>query len=165
MKNIQQLRLRKKQSKMKRCGVVAVEFAFVAPVLLAIVLGLIELTRAYDAQYLLQSAAREGARFASMDRDGMLADGQTTNSKLASDVTNFLASSGIPPENIQVHIRDHADPTQTFDLDNPTNDLKLFNVEISVPFSSVSFTPVSSNNDYGLSSSITFRNGRATMSQ
>jgi len=154
-----------KWQKQHRRGAVAVEFAFIAPMLLAIVLGMIELTRVYDAQYLLQSAAREGARFASMDRDGMLAEGQGTNAKLASDVTNFLASSGISAENIQVNILDHEDPEQTFDLDDPNNDLKLFEVEITVPYSSVSYTPVSAANDYGLTASITFRNGRSTISQ
>ena len=48
--------------KSTRRGAVAVEFAFVVPMLLAVVLGLIELTRAYDAQYLLQTAAREGVK-------------------------------------------------------------------------------------------------------
>ena len=155
----------KKRPLPSRRGAVAVEFAFIAPVLLAITLGMVELTRVYDAQYMLQSAAREGARFASMDRDGMLADGQSTNEKLTSDVTNFLASSGIPGDSIEVDILDHNDPSQPFDLDDPTNDLKLFDVVVSVPYSSVSYTPVSAPNDYGLSGSITFRNGRATMSQ
>ncbi len=155
--------VKKRQS--RRRGAVAVEFAFIAPMLLAIALGMIELTRVFDAQYLLQSAAREGARFASMDRDGMLGEGESTNTKLANDVTNLLASSGIPAGNIQVNILDHTDPTQTFQLDDPTNNLKLFNVEITVPFSSVSFTPISAANDYGLTASVTFRNGRATVSQ
>ncbi len=148
-----------------RRGAVAVEFAFIAPMLLAIVLGLIELTRVYDAQYLLETAAREGARFASMDRDGMLGDGQTSNSKLTADVKSFLSSAGIPQDNIQVRILDFEDPTQTFDLDDPNNDLRLFEVEIEVPFSSVSYTPVSDAHDYALIGSITFRNGRATLSQ
>ena len=161
---MQNLIVQKGQQKQRR-GAVAVEFAFVAPVLLAITLGMVELTRVYDAQYLLQSAAREGARFASMDRDGLLAEGQSTNDKLTSDVTNFLASSGIPACNIQVELLDHVDPTQPFDLDNPNNDLKLFDVVVTVPFSNVSFTPISGPNDYDLSASVTFRNGRATMSQ
>ena len=149
----------------ERRGAVAVEFAFIAPILLAIVLGMIELTRVYDAQYLLQAAAREGARLASMDREGMLSEGQTTNSKVTADMKNFLASAGIPKENINVNILDHEDPSAPFDLDNPDNDLKLFDVEIVVPFSDVSFTPVSTNNDYNLTGSITFRNGRATVAQ
>ncbi len=148
-----------------RRGAVAVEFAFIAPMLLAIVLGLIELTRVYDAQYLLETAAREGARFASMDRDGMLGDGETSNSKLTTDVKSFLASAGIPQDSITVRILDHQDTSQTFDLDDPSNDLRLFDVEIEVPFSSVSYTPVSEAHDYHLTGSITFRNGRATLSQ
>jgi len=154
--------MQKKQQPQRR-GAVAVEFAFMAPMLLAIVLGLIELTRVYDAQYLLQTAAREGARFASMDREGMLGNGETSNSKITDDVKTFLVSAGMAESSIQVNILDHDDPTQTFDLDDPANDLKLFEVEISVPFSSVSYTPVSETNDYDLTGSITFRNGRATL--
>lgn len=146
-----------------RRGAVAVEFAFIAPMLLAIVLGLIELTRVYDAQYLLETAAREGARLAAMERDGVLGDGETANGKMTKDVKNFLESSGIPEDSIQVNILDHDDPTQTFDLDDPANDFRLFDVEIVVPFSSVSFTPVSAAHDYNLTGSITFRNGRATL--
>jgi len=155
-----------KNRQQKRRGAVAVEFAFVAPMLLAIALGMIELTRVYDAQYLLQSAAREGARFASMDRDGMLGEGESTNDKLVNDVKNLLASSGIPAEHIQVNIREHGTTTATpFQLDESANDLKLFDVEITVPYSSVSYMPVSTANDYGLTASITFRNGRSTISQ
>jgi len=154
-----------KKSQQPHRGVAAVEFAFIAPMLLAIALGMIELTRVYDAQYLLQSAAREGARFASMDRDGMLGEGESTNTKLANDVKNLLASSGIPAGDIEVNILDHNEPDETFDLDDPTNDLKLFDVEIVVPYSSVSYSPVSTVNDYDLTASITFRNGRSTISQ
>jgi len=148
----------------KRRGAVAVEFAVVLPFLLATVAGMIELTRAYDVQNLLETGAREGARFAAMDRSGMLQAGQSTNDKLTSDVTNFMASSGVPAENVAVTISDAA-TGGSFDLDDPTNNLKLFKVEVSVPFSAVSLTPVSEGNDYTLSASIIFRNGRATISQ
>ena len=69
---------------------------------MAIVFGMIELGRAFEMQNLLEVAAREGARFASMDRDGMLATGQSANQKLIQDVKNFLASNGIPEDNITV---------------------------------------------------------------
>ncbi|NOY28692.1 MAG: pilus assembly protein [Planctomycetes bacterium] len=150
---------------MKRRGAVAVEFAVVLPFLLATVAGMIELTRAYDVQNLLETGAREGARFASMDRSGMLQEGETSNEKLISDVTNFMVSSGVPAGDVQVVIRDAANPEQPFDLDDPANDLALFEVEVNVPFSSVSLTPISEANDYTLSASITFRNGRATISE
>jgi len=149
----------------KRLGAVAVEFAIVAPMLLSIVVGLIELSRVYDAQNMLEAAAREGARFAAMDRSDMDLQGLTANQKMEQDVTNFLASSGIPASAIDVTIRDAEDPTLGFDLDDPANDLRLFEVQVEVSYSEVSYTPVDPDNDYGLSASVTFRNGRATLSQ
>jgi len=137
----------------------------VLPFLLATVVGLIELTRAYDVQNMLETGAREGARFAAMDRSGMLQDGETANQKMIQDVTNLMASSGIPASDVQVVIRDAANPSQPFDLDDPINDLALFEVEVSVPFSAVSLTPITPENDYTLSASITFRNGKSTLSQ
>lgn len=43
-------------------GAVAVEFALVLPVLLALVLGIVEFGRAYNAQISVTHAAREAAR-------------------------------------------------------------------------------------------------------
>ena len=148
-----------------RRGVVAVEFAIVAPVLVAIVFGMIEMARAFEMQNLLEVAAREGARFASMDRDGMLAAGQTANQKLTDDVKNFLASNGIPKDKITVQVKSHDDPTLDFNLDDPANDLKLFEVNIQVNFSAVSLQSVAAGNDYALNAKVVFRNGRATISQ
>jgi len=149
----------------ERRGAVAVEFAFMAPILLAIMMGMIGLTRVFEAQNLLEVAAREGARFAAMDREGMLQEGQTTNEKIETDLKNFLATNGIDRDDVTVEIKDAEDPTEDFDLDDPDNNLKLFEVHVSVDYSSVSFTPVSTESDYTLSASITFRNGNATISQ
>ena len=44
-----------------RRGAAAVEFAVVAPVLVAIMMGLIQSGRGYEAKNLLAGAAREGA--------------------------------------------------------------------------------------------------------
>jgi Flp pilus assembly protein TadG len=148
-----------------RNGVVAVEFAIVAPILVAIVFGMVELSRAFEMQNLLNVAAREGARFASMDRDGMLGPGQTANQKLIDDVKNFLASNGIPKDQITVQVKSHENPTADFNLDDPANDLELFEVRISVNFSEVSLQNVASSDDYALNAKVVFRNGRATISQ
>lgn len=43
-------------------GAVAVEFAIVAPLLIMILLGIMEFSRAYNAQASLSAAAREGVR-------------------------------------------------------------------------------------------------------
>ncbi len=152
------------QSAAHRKGAVAVEFAIVAPILLALVLGMIELGRAFEMQNLLEVAAREGARFASMDREGMLAPDESANDKLVQDVKNFLASNGIPHDKINVAVKDHENPEQDFDLDDPENDLKLFEVRITVDWSSMSLTPVSAGNDHPLAAKVVFRNGRATIS-
>jgi TadE-like protein len=148
----------------KRQGAVAVEFAIVAPVLLALVFGMIELGRAFEMKNLLEVAAREGARFASMDREGMLDPGESANDKLIDDVKNFLASNGIPRDDITVGVKDFEEPEEDFDLDDPENDLRLFEVQISVDWSSVSATPVTAGDDYPLSGRVVFRNGRATLS-
>lgn len=149
----------------KRRGVVAVEFAIVAPILLAILFGMIQMGRAFEMQTLLDTAAREGARFASIDRDGLLASGQTANQKLIQDVKNFLASNGIPKDDITVTVKSHANPTADFDLDDPANDLQLFDVNISVSFSAVSLQPVSVSDDFALHAKVVFRNGRSTISE
>ena len=43
-------------------GAVAVEFAILAPVLVMLLLGIMEFSRAYNAQASLSAAAREGVR-------------------------------------------------------------------------------------------------------
>lgn len=148
----------------QRRGVVAVEFAVVAPILLAVVFGLIQLGRAFEAQNLLEVAAREGARFASMDRDGVLAPNESATDKLINDMKNFLAANGIDKDDVTVEVKDFENPDQDFDLDDPANDLKLFEVSVSVDWSNVSVTPVSPGSDHAMMASVVFRNGRATIS-
>jgi Flp pilus assembly protein TadG len=155
---------RKKASLRDRRGAVAVEFACVAPILLSITVGMLELSRVYTVQNTLETAAREGARFASLDRTGMNMNGQTANEKLINDVKNFLAATGIAKSDITVQVVD-ADTGATFDLDDEDNDLELFQIKIDVPYSKVSLSPVKHYHAYNLSAALTFRNGRATLSQ
>jgi hypothetical protein len=146
-----------------RCGAVAVEFAVIAPLLLAVIVGLIELSRVYSVQNCLETAAREGARFAALDRSGMMLGGKTANQKLVDDVKNYLASNNINPDLVDVSVVSADDPDQEFNLDDPANDLELFQVRVEVPYSGVSYSPVSDANDYSLNSALTFRNGRAVV--
>lgn len=148
-----------------RCGAVAVEFACVAPLLMGVIVGLLSLSRIYGVQNCLETAAREGARFAALDRSGMLLDGQTANNKLVEDVKNYLASNNINPDKVAVKVV-HADaPECDFNLDDPANDLELFQVRVEIPYSEISYSPVSNENDYTLAAALTFRNGRATLSE
>jgi Flp pilus assembly protein TadG len=155
-------RLTKKQL---RKGAVAVEFAIVAPILVAMLFGLIGMGRAFEMQNLLEVAAREGARFASMDREGLLDPNEDATEKLKEDVKNFLASNGIDKEDITVEVKDHTNPETDFDIADPDNNLKLFEVHVSVDWSEVSLMPVSSGNDYPLTAKVVFRNGRAVISE
>jgi hypothetical protein len=163
MPNTTRTRLRRRP--LRRRGAVAVEFAAVAPVLLAVVVGMLELSRVYSVQNTLETAAREGARFASLDRTGMLLEGQTANQKLESDVKNFLASTGINQSDVTVTVVDAENPELSFDLDDPDNDLELFQIRIVVPYSKISYSPVKHYQEYNLSAALTFRNGRATLSE
>ncbi|OHB76828.1 MAG: hypothetical protein A2W31_04500 [Planctomycetes bacterium RBG_16_64_10] len=133
--------------------------------LLSILFGMVELTRMFEVQNLLNTAAREGARLAGMDREGLLQEGQSASDKLTSDIKSFLASNGIPRDSITVAIKDHENPDEDFDLDDPANDLKLFDVHVSVDLSEVSYMPVAPQEDFPLTGSITFRNGFATIAQ
>jgi Flp pilus assembly protein TadG len=148
-----------------RRGAVAVEFAIVAPVLLAVVLGMMELTKMIEAQTVLEIAAREGARFACMDHEGMLGAGQNPNTKLVEDVKNYLASNGYPRDQIQVEVMDHENPGATFNLTDPANDLRLFDVNVKVDYSDVRYANINLQADYTLNGSVTFRNGIATVAE
>jgi hypothetical protein len=156
--------LKRESAKRNRKGAVAVEFAVVAPILLAIVFGMIEMGRAFEMRNLLEVAAREGARFASMDRDGMLEPDESATDKLISDVKTFLATNGVPKDDILVEVKDHENPEENFDLDAPDNDLKLFEVRVTVDWSKMSLMPVDSGADFPIVGKVIFRNGRATIS-
>lgn len=57
----------------KERGAAAVEFALVLPVLLLLVLGMLEFSRAYNVQISLTNAAREGARVMAIHNDPTMA--------------------------------------------------------------------------------------------
>lgn len=144
----------------QRRGAVTVEFAILAPVLLTLVVGVVEASRLFENQSLLSAAAREGARLASMDREGMIPDGESTNEKIADDIKNFLEMQGIEPDDIEVSILD-ADTDEDFDLDDPENNFKLFKLRVEIPYSEWLSTYLSDDDDLTMAGEIVFRNARA----
>lgn len=84
--------------------------------------------------------------------------------KLKEDVKTFLESNGVPRDAITVEVKQADNPELDFDIDDPDNDLQLFEVRVSVDYSAVSHMAVSPGSDYALTSSVVFRNGRATIS-
>jgi Flp pilus assembly protein TadG len=74
-------------SSKSRRGVTAVEFAVVAPVFFALVLGIIEFARAMMVQELLTNAAQQGAR------TGALTNAQTSD--VTTTVNTCLSNAGV----------------------------------------------------------------------
>ena len=146
-------------------GAVTVEFAIVAPVFVTIMMGVSQASRLFDVQNELAVAVREGARLAAMDRTGMLADGQTTNQKIAQDVRNFLSANGLSGSDADVFIVDPDDHVTPFDLDEPANDLKLFELRVELPSSTVGSLARATSNDAVFTSKVVFRNARSAMVQ
>jgi Flp pilus assembly protein TadG len=124
------------------------------------ILGTTEVSRMFEMQNQLQLAAREGARTAVMDRNGLTAAGQTTNAKVTQDVKNILAATGIDPSKINVSIVSHDNPSASFDLDSTANSLKYFELKISVPYSATSSFVPDDLVHVNLQSKVVFRNAK-----
>lgn len=73
-----------------------VEFAFVAPLFMMLVFGMIEFGRVVMVQQLLTNASREGARL------GVLSD--STDAEVKSKVVSYLASSSVTIANDNVTV-------------------------------------------------------------
>jgi Flp pilus assembly protein TadG len=139
--------------------------AMVAPLFLTVLLGMSKASRLLDVQSQLAVAAREGARLAAMDRDGLLQNGQSTNAKITQDIQSFLTANGLPGDEAEVHIVDPDDHTTVFDLDDAANNLELFELRIELPFAAISPPIAGVPDDLSFVSRIVFRNARATIVQ
>jgi Flp pilus assembly protein TadG len=71
-------------------GATLVEFAIVAPVLLLLLIGCLDFSRALNAYVTITNAAREGARYASLDA---AADGAAVKTYLTGRVAPLDASA------------------------------------------------------------------------
>jgi Flp pilus assembly protein TadG len=103
-----------------------VEFAVVAPVLFALLLGMVEFGRAIMVQQVLTNASREGCRQAVLDG--------ATSGGVTSTVTTYLSSAGISGSTVTI---------------TPTNPSSAgygapVTVSVTLPFNQVSWlgTPI-----------------------
>lgn len=132
-----------------RKGVAAVEFALIAPVFLALILGMVAVRRAVHTSTVMDAALAQAGRLASMDADLNLPSGTTLNDKIILDIRNFLRASGIENDdtNLTVTIT-RADDAEgvpldpmpnppssgdNFDLSDPDNRNRLFRIGIEIP--------------------------------
>lgn len=156
---------RSTQKNRRRRGAAAVEFAVMAPLFLAIMMGVSKASHLFELQNQLALAAREGARLAAMERTGLLAEGQTTNEKIADDVRNFLTANGLPGDAAEVAIGHAYNPRKPFNLDDRANDSKLFELRVDLPYHAVSGYGKSPLSELTLSAQVVFRNSRAVIIQ
>jgi len=152
-----------RSSAQARRGAVAMEFALVAPFLVAVVLAMLELGRSFEVQQILDAAVREGARLGAMDRDGLLGEGQTSNDKIEADIRNFLTAAGLPGNLAIITITDPEDDAASFDLDNEGNAYELFRIRLKMPYSAIRVVPAKFLTDEYMTSQVVFRNARSTM--
>ena len=126
-----------------RRGAAAVEFAIVAPVLFAVVLGIIEVGRGLMVIHLLNNAARAGCRV------GVI-EGKAT-SDITTAVTNVLSAQGVTAEGVTVQVNDgSADASTAQSGDEIT-------VLVSIPASKVTWVPGGSYLRGNLSGQYTLR--------
>lgn len=99
------------------------EFAVVAPIFITLMLGMIELGRAFMVQQVITNASREGARVAVLDGSSATDVGDT--------IERYLHSGGIEGANITI---DPSDPQQA-GFGEPVS------VTVDIGFSQVSWLP------------------------
>jgi Flp pilus assembly protein TadG len=115
---------------MRQRGATLVEFAVVAPVLLFIVFGIIELSRTFMVKELLTEAARRGARAA-------IVVGATT-SQIQTSAQNCLTPVGISSEQVSISVNDA--PLGSVNPATATAGAEM-TVVVSVPATQVSWLP------------------------
>lgn len=144
-------------------GAAAVEFAFIFPLFLMLVLGTIEIGRALDVSVTMASAVREGGRVAAMNINNYVRPGEDPNQKVEQDIRNFLTASGIDGSAVIISITEATGQSPAnFDMSDPNNRLRLFRITCTVPYTSVSTFPLRVLGDSVLRSSVVFRMGQST---
>ena len=109
-----------------RRGAAAVEFAIVAPVFFLLIFGMIEFGRMVMVQQIITNASREGARVAVLDG--------ATATEVENRVMTYLESARIDTDGMDPPDIEPDDPASA-GYGEPVS------VEISIPFSDVSWLP------------------------
>jgi Flp pilus assembly protein TadG len=155
------------QSNRNRRGAAAVEFALVAPVFVALVIGAIQAGFNLDSTTKMYAAIRQSGRLASLDYDSKLLPNQSINAKIIQDIKNSLTAEGLPGNkmNVTVTYADGAKSGSSFDLGDPNNDLQNFRIGVSVNYSDINNQSVLPSNMNNLNASVVFRKGRSALVQ
>lgn len=133
----------------------------IAPLFVIITLGVTEAGRLFEVQNQLALAVRQGGRLGAMDRSDFLNAGETANGRVTKDVLDSLAACGLPASEATVFIVDADNHTTPFNLDDPANDLRLFEVRVELPCSEVLGLRGPRVRSLTMSARVVFRNARA----
>lgn len=121
----------RRAKKGQRSGIAVVEFAVVAPFLVFLTLGTLELARGYQIKEVLSDAARRGGRNAALPG--------TSNSTIQSDINSVLSKNSI----------NSSDATITITVNGASADAQAaltgakISVKVSIPVSKVAIvTPL-----------------------
>src|SRR5205814_3863555 len=90
---------------LRRCrhrATATVEFALLAPLLAAILMGSIELARAVMVKGILTDAARDGARIGALPGEG---NSIVSHTDVTTDITNILTDNGIDSTKVTIVIK------------------------------------------------------------
>ena len=128
-------------------GAELVEFAFVLPLLLTLLIGIFWFARAYNVYETIVRAAREGARAAVTPTCSTCGDAFPNSTTVQTAVTNSLAASGMATSGTGISINVQQHQQLNLDASNPSALWTVVTVTypfaFNVPFISSSITTVS----------------------
>jgi Flp pilus assembly protein TadG len=162
------MRITPRTSGRRRRGVAAVEFAFVVPILLLLLVGIWELGRIIHVQIIVNNAARDGARIAAqaniVSTTGAYTqiEFDTGTPNVADAVKKYLIAAGITDHTglvIELQFMEPAvsgDPVPTATTADPYTGIKnqRFRVKVSIPYDNVRWTTLSLINPSTLSAEV-----------
>jgi hypothetical protein len=148
-----------------RRGTVSVEFALMAPVMILVCFGMVEISELMQIKKDMSIAVREGARLATMDRRDFKHAQKTTNAKIEHDIRTILTANALPGDEVTILITEVGDLNTKFDLDDPDNNERFFQILIEYHAADLLAFPLPDNGAFTIGAKIVFRNGRAATVQ
>lgn len=144
-----------------RRGAAIVEFAIVVPILVALLIGIVDVCQVYDASERTIDALRQAARLAGMNRDDILLPGETINERIETDLRNLVTVAGLNGDEAIVQILDY-ETGSPIDLGQPESSLALFELRITIPLD-IGFLSTFLAAKDSITESIVFRNVRGVL--
>src|SRR5271166_5345277 len=119
-----------------RCGTAAVELAVVAPLVVGLLVGLLEVGQIVKVNQIVSNAAREGARAASTGLD--------TYATVQTTVANYLTNAGITNQSgLTVSVSDVTQGNSGPQFNpNTANWLDQLQITVTLPYSNVQLAPL-----------------------